>query len=83
MNPSLCFVETIDWSLITSNARGNVARDNKAVNECPTCAIGNKSGDSDIDLSNSNVQISLCPKSSNSRQPLCWNHQQFQKSLYK
>lgn len=70
-NPALCFVETIEWSLITSGSKENVFSNNKAVNECPTCPNG---------LSDKNMiggpQIGTgtllnCPEVDKKR--ICWN----------
>ncbi|KAL1110147.1 hypothetical protein AAG570_008224 [Ranatra chinensis] len=63
-NPLLCFVDTIDWNIITRNGREyNYISANKMSNECPTCPSSNQS----------------CAKSMKTGKPLCWNSQNCQK----
>lgn len=75
-NPALCFVDSIEWSLITSSSKENVFSNNKAVNECPTCPGGNKNDNNNSESSKSNTETNVCPELDKRR--LCWNHTQCQ-----
>ncbi|XP_055327050.1 insulin-like receptor [Sitodiplosis mosellana] len=70
-NPALCFVDTIDWSLITLISEKNVFAKNRATSECPRCPGSNGS-----ELSKSNAKTIVCPEAAG--RPLCWNHQKCQ-----
>lgn len=81
-NPSLCFVDTIDWSKIAINAESNFFSANKAKNECPICPSGKKMESSSNGDSTKEISDTLeCPLSTiDSKQRLCWNRQNCQKS---
>ncbi|XP_026678999.1 insulin-like growth factor 1 receptor, partial [Diaphorina citri] len=36
-NPTLCFVDTVDWDLISWSKGGHYIKDNRHPNECPIC----------------------------------------------
>lgn len=78
-NPTLCFVDTIDWTKIALNteSKEHFMVLNKPKNECPICPSGKKSeGESSNDL-----EILDCPVSPNDpKQRLCWNRQNCQRS---
>lgn len=76
-NPALCFVNTIDWSLITLNAgaKENVLKFNKPPNECPTCANNNNNNENGDATSKNSTEVNNCPESSETKQKLCWNRQ--------
>lgn len=73
-NPALCFVTTIDWSLITLNsgATENIFKLNKPQNECPTCLSANENGNAGTKNS---TELPSCPESMETKQRLCWNRQ--------
>lgn len=63
-NPTLCFVDTIDWDRIAYNAKGeHYISANKLQNECPMCPTHNHS----------------CATSPIDGGSLCWNSQHCQK----
>ncbi|XP_037044054.1 insulin-like receptor [Bradysia coprophila] len=62
-NPMLCFVDTIEWSLITSGGKNNVIKKNRAANDCPTCALVGKS--------TKDTRLLMCPELNGKN--LCWN----------
>lgn len=74
-NPALCFVDTIDWSLIASGSKENVISNNKPLNECPTCP-----GPFKNDLANDQMKPvdPGCPESVEMKRRVCWNRQQCQ-----
>lgn len=43
-NPELCFVDTIDWTLITSGSNENIIKNNKALHKCPKCSTDMRPG---------------------------------------
>lgn len=72
-NPALCFVETVDWSLITSSSKDNLFSNNKAINECPTCPNGvstDKNMNTAIQTNMGNIP-QTCPERDKRR--ICWN----------
>lgn len=77
-NPVLCFVETIDWSTITSANAGNVIRNNKAVNECPVCPNGVSDENNIMKTGPQSTQFA-CPEVSESKR-FCWNRSTCQQS---
>lgn len=74
-NPSLCFVETIDWSLIAHVKTGHFIKGIKTENECPLCP-----GE---DGSEHNGKKCPIPAYSNNEvtkyRRLCWNSERCQK----
>lgn len=64
-NPLLCFADTIEWSLITSNAGNNFISNNKQIDTCPTCPGVGKS------INGSDVHSFMCPELNGKN--LCWN----------
>lgn len=77
-NPSLCFVDTIDWSILVGfGSHGNVIGNNQDINECPTCQKHNKNNNQ---LSKVNSDLTICPESPELKRRVCWNHQQCQQS---
>ncbi|XP_018333468.1 insulin-like receptor [Agrilus planipennis] len=78
-NPSLCFINSIDWNLIAHEKGDHFIKSTKPENECPICP-----GD-DVNSSDLNFHISSCPKAKHrgSNVPinrrLCWNRQHCQK----
>lgn len=78
-NPALCFVETIDWSMITSGSKENVFSNNKAVNECPTCPNGmtNEKNMNSGSQSGSNSASIICPEVADKKR-VCWNRSECQ-----
>lgn len=77
-NPVLCFVDTIDWALITSaEGKANIILNNKESNECPTCPGKNDKIDKNIsDPSKTSSEPLVCPESGGKK--LCWNHEHCQ-----
>lgn len=78
-NPALCFVETVDWSIITSGNKENVFSNNKAVNECPTCPNGmstEKNMNSGSPSGSNSVPI-ICPEVGDKKR-VCWNRYECQ-----
>lgn len=73
-NPALCFVETIDWSIITSGSKENVFSNNKAVNECPTCPNG-MTNEKNMNSGSQNI----CPEIAEKKR-VCWNRSECQHS---
>lgn len=82
-NPALCFVDTIDWSLITLNAisKENIFKLNKPQNECPKCP-NNDNGNGN-DASKNSTDSLDCPLSTESKDRLCWNRKFCQKGKFK
>lgn len=75
-NPSLCFVNTIDWDRIAHEKGDHFIRISKPENECAVCS-GNESG-KEAGITNS------CPKAPKTNSEdrdryLCWNRQHCQK----
>lgn len=71
-NPALCFVETVEWSLITSGSKENVFSNNKLSNECPTCPNGvDKNMNMNTAMQNTNNTSPNCPERDKKR--ICWN----------
>ncbi|XP_031636037.1 insulin-like receptor isoform X2 [Contarinia nasturtii] len=76
-NPVLCFVETVDWSLITLEGKSNIFLNNKATNECATCPGKTDKNDKTIsDPSKTNSEL-VCPDGPNGKK-LCWSRQECQ-----
>nr|BBI47313.1 insulin-like peptide receptor 1 [Gnatocerus cornutus] len=82
-NPSLCFVNSIDWDLIAHEKGGeHFIKSLKPANECPICP-----GDEKEDEFSNSVSYTSCPKAhlrSNSESferdaRLCWNRQHCQR----
>lgn len=68
-NPSLCFVDTIDWLYIANGTqmRDHFIDSNKPHNECPSCP--------------DKTAFHECPTSKdNWKKGYCWNQQHCQKS---
>lgn len=80
-NPALCFVDTVDWSLIASGSHENVISNNKAVNECPTCPSP-KIHNNNNELSKPNAETISCQESPELKRSVCWNRQQCQQGEY-
>lgn len=80
-NPALCFVDTVDWSLIASGSHENVISNNKAVNECPTCPSP-KNDNNNNELSKPNAETISCQESPDLKRRICWNRQQCQQGEY-
>ena len=76
-NPVLCFVDTIDWSLITWNSEENVLGKNRAPSECPICF-----SNYDSELPKSSAETTAVRPVSFERRS-CWNRKQSQLSEYK
>lgn len=77
-NPSLCFVNSIDWELIAYEKGDHSIESIKPDNECPICP-----GD-DKDEEGSHLNISACPRvmrklGVTEGRHLCWNRQHCQK----
>ncbi|KAB0801173.1 hypothetical protein PPYR_05527 [Photinus pyralis] len=77
-NPSLCFVNSIDWELIAYEKGDHFIASIKPDNECPICP-----GD-DKDEEGSHLNISACPRvvrklGVTEGRHLCWNRQHCQK----
>lgn len=73
-NPSLCFVNSIDWDLIAHENSENFIRSVKPEIECPLCP-----GADDGPQMNSSL---ACPKATSKRlnsKYLCWNRERCQK----
>lgn len=78
-NPALCFVETVEWSLITSGSKENVFSNNKIGNECPTCPNGiDKNMNMNTGIPNTNSTPPNCPERDKKR--ICWNRSDCQLS---
>lgn len=80
-NPTLCFVDTIDWSRITikSATTDNIMRVNKPVNECPTCSGTSKPENNSENKNILETQL-ICPVVDEVKQSFCWNRQTCQQS---
>lgn len=76
-NPALCFVETLDWSIITSGSKENVFSNNKAVNECPTCPNGMSNEKNSGSQSGLNGVPNICPEAGDKKR-VCWNRSECQ-----
>lgn len=80
-NPKLCFVDTIDWSIIARNTdtKDHIIYGNQAQNECPVCPSGKKNeGTTDGDQ----TKILDCPVAlTDPKQRLCWNRDHCQKGM--
>lgn len=72
-NPSLCFVDTIDWSLIAHVKTGHFYKSIKAENECPVCP----GEDGNDKMKCPKADYSSNEKTKNKR--LCWNQDRCQK----
>lgn len=77
-NPSLCFVNSIDWELIVHEKGDNFIKNIRTDNECPLCSgVGIIGGDSP------HAFRAVCPNSTrdnlNTNKHLCWNSQHCQK----
>ncbi|KAF7271558.1 hypothetical protein GWI33_015587 [Rhynchophorus ferrugineus] len=65
-NPSLCFIETVDWfRIIQDQSAQNYIKSLKPENECPVCPAS--------------VDGRACPKHENSNKYMCWNRDHCQK----
>lgn len=74
-NPSLCFVDTIDWSLIAHVSNGHYIKSIKSENECPVCPGEDGSGNN---VNRCRIaDFSSYEMTKNRR--LCWNSQRCQK----
>lgn len=78
-NPSLCFVETIDWSRIAINSEKteHIFAANKPQDQCPICPSG-KRIESGSDLKDNGNSLECPVSSSNPKQHICWNLQNCQ-----
>lgn len=76
-NPALCFVDTIDWSLITRDSKENVFGENRAAIECPNCPAYYDSQSPKLNADTTAV------RSVPFERQRCWNHKQRQMSKYK
>lgn len=74
-NPMLCYVETINWTAITTTGADHFISANKPQNECPVCASVNSTNDA-FD------QAEICPPqdTTQGKKGLCWNRQNCQRS---
>lgn len=67
-NPHLCFADTINWDIIANKGGQHSIKNNKNINECPscpedTCVIGN-------------------PTTGKRSTPLCWNQDNCQRGTF-
>lgn len=79
-NPSLCFVNSIDWDLIARDNSDHFIKKIKSENECPLCP-----GD-ETSIERTNLNTRICPnakykpwKSYLDGKHLCWNRKKCQK----
>lgn len=73
-NPSLCFVNSIDWDMITHEDGENYVRSLKPENECPLCP-----GDETSATNDNSLQCPNSTRAENFKRHLCWNRQHCQK----
>ncbi|GJQ69970.1 InR [Trypoxylus dichotomus] len=74
-NPSLCFVETIDWTLIAHMKTGHFIKSIKAENECPVCP-----GEDGSENNRKRCQIAEYSNNDDTKNRyLCWNNERCQK----
>lgn len=79
-NPVLCFVESIDWSLIARNsAVKNLFAFNKPQNECPLCPSG-KRLETSGEVKDSSESLECPPSKHDPKSRLCWNRHNCQRS---
>lgn len=74
-NPALCYVNSIDWNLITHNRGENFIKSLRNDNECPLCP-----GD-DTAQDKQEENLPKCPSlvRGEQQQHLCWNREHCQK----
>ncbi|XP_055689522.1 insulin-like receptor isoform X2 [Lutzomyia longipalpis] len=80
-NPSLCYVHTIDWTLIAPHTlkTDHYIRGNSKENLCPMCP-GSKRGEKDVDNESPRTTIE-CPIARHDPfNRLCWNSEHCQKT---
>lgn len=81
-NPSLCFVNSIDWDIIAYDKGDHFIRSIKPDNECPICP-----GDDSLNSERSSTSVISCHKATHKldadhlhqERHLCWNRQHCQK----
>ncbi|KRT86246.1 Fibronectin domain-containing protein [Oryctes borbonicus] len=74
-NPSLCFVDTIDWTLIAHTKTGHFIKSIKPENECPVCPgeDGSESNEKRCQMAEySNNEVTK-------NRYLCWNNERCQR----
>lgn len=79
-NPSLCFVDSIDWDLIAHESGDNFIRNVKPESECPLCPGDDKTPSSDGNVTRVCPIAKTKPKYEHLEgRHLCWNRQHCQK----
>ncbi|XP_044256884.1 insulin-like receptor [Tribolium madens] len=82
-NPSLCFVNSIDWEAIAHEKGEHFIKNLKSPNECPICPGDEKEDESSNSVAH-NIHCHKAPHRSDSENfdrdvHLCWNRQHCQK----
>lgn len=75
-NPQLCYIDTVDWSVLGVNREDNFILQNKAVNECFNMCPKNKDGTDKCHLRTITVDLD-----DDYTQASCWNADSCQKGM--